>query len=194
MKEPTRIFDVVQLSTWQKAIHENAVIKGFWEDDLNPNRGEKVMLIISELAECLESHRLNKVTADLDAAWMESSNDFSHLYDEHFPETIKDTVEDEMADVVIRILDYTEGLKLPIHLNDYKGESKNNFGADLLELVKLVLQAYDDETSQTKNIGWGHVITAVEAFCNWYKIDIESHIKWKMVYNSRRAYKHNKKY
>lgn len=85
------------LLQFQSGIHSNAIEKGFGENGQNRSKGEMVMLIVSELSECLEAHRINKRTTVLDAAWMESSTDFSHLYQEHFPEKIKNTVDDGMV-------------------------------------------------------------------------------------------------
>lgn len=179
------------IEQFQKGIHENAVAKGFWEEGQSRSKGEMVMLIVSELSECLEAHRVEKRTAIVDAAWMERSWDHSHLYQEHFPGKIKNTVEDEMADVVIRVLDYCAGWQLPIVQREYRKESTGNFGHDLLRINWYILNAFHEDTTGKD---WGYVLASIEAFCTWYKIDIESHIKWKMVYNSRRPYKHNKNY
>ena len=189
-KEVPALLSIQKLGLFQMGIHSNAVDKGFWEEGTSRNKGEMVMLMISELSECMEAHRINKMTSVLDAAWMESSTDFSHLYDEHFPDKIKNTIEDEVADVVIRILDYTAGWQIPIVIREYRKESTGNFANDLLRIVHYCLCAYHEDEAKD----WGYVLASIQQFCIWRKIDIENHIKWKMVYNSRRPYKHNKRY
>ncbi|GEM_PF-778238 len=65
-------------------IHENAVQKGWWEEERND--GEMLMLVVSELAEGLEALRLD-VASD------------------KIPEF--HGIEEEVADAIIRLLDFT---------------------------------------------------------------------------------------
>lgn len=118
-----------------KEIYEANVKKGFYED--KKNIGEMLALIHSEISEALEADRKGRYVQDDTALdWALSTVDDSHFFQEHFPETIKDTFEDEIADAMIRLMD----------LSGYLG------------------------------------------------IDLESHIKAKMRYNSLRPHKHGKKY
>lgn len=95
-------------------IHQNAVAKGFWERD--PNLGEKLMLIVTELAEALEVHRKKGGVIMLPSEGSKLS--LERLPDEFFPETfsiqVKDTFPDEMADALIRILDLCGKLNIDI--------------------------------------------------------------------------------
>lgn len=96
----------------QTKIHQNAVEKGFWEEPVN--LGEKMMLVVTEIAEMCEAHRKG-VRMDSDKSindtlrW-ESDDDFKT----HFQENVKDTFEDEMADAIIRLLDMAKKLNIPI--------------------------------------------------------------------------------
>lgn len=119
-----------------KEIHKNAIAKGFFEGE--KNTGEMLCLIHSEVSEALEADRKDQYT-NLDESLREDLelDGTSPNYDtNHFESFVKDTFEDELADVMIRVMD---------------------------------LAAY-------KNI------------------DLEWHIKQKMNYNSKRQYKHGKKY
>jgi len=71
----------------QVICHQLATDKGFWEGDRN--MGELLMLIVSELGEALEALRKDKRQIKY--------NDWK-----------KDTFEDELADVAIRLFDLAE--------------------------------------------------------------------------------------
>lgn len=100
-----------------KEIHENNKAKGFYE--VVPSIAERIALIHSEASEALEADRHEKRVTDQTAvAWALSTADESHLYEEHFPETIKDTFEDELADIVIRVFDMAaeQGIDIEGHI------------------------------------------------------------------------------
>jgi len=69
------------------AVHANAKVKGFWDGE--KNKGEGIALIHSELSEGLEALRKNITSS------------------EHIPDY--SGIEEEMADAVIRIMDFSEG-------------------------------------------------------------------------------------
>ena len=82
------------LTSWrevQKEIHQNAVDKGFWKEPRN--EGEIIALIHSELSEGLEALRTDAM-------------------DDKIP-SYKGIVA-ELADAVIRIMDYAEGFEYDV--------------------------------------------------------------------------------
>ena len=78
-----------------KLCHSIAVEKGFW--DKERNLGEALMLIVTELAEAMEAHRVQ----------------------DH------DNFKEELADAFIRLLDLCGGLKIDIEQEIYKKSLKN---------------------------------------------------------------------
>lgn len=110
-------------------IYRQNADKGFW--DKPRNFGELLMLVTSELGEALEAHRKNK-TADLKtftSRIKEITESLNHgvfnTYDEAqdylekvrtgvFQDHMKDTVEDEIADAIIRLLDLCGGYNIDI--------------------------------------------------------------------------------
>lgn len=75
--------------------HSIAVSKGFWDEERN--RGEALMLIVTELAEAMEAYRRQE--------------------DDHFNE--------ELADTFIRLFDLCGGLKIDIEAEIQKKTNKN---------------------------------------------------------------------
>lgn len=69
--------------------HKIAKEKGFWDKERNV--GEMLMLVVTELGEALEAHRTNQ-----------------------FGFEQKDTFEDEVADVFIRLFDFCGGLNIDV--------------------------------------------------------------------------------
>lgn len=174
------------------AVYSNARSKGFWDGP--QDRSERCMLIVGELGECLEAHRkglscsiLPEIVEDFIAGRIGSEESY---WKATFEKNVKNTVEDEIADVYIRIMDYTQGYKESMYKRDYRKQSEGNFGADLLTLTTLCIKAHNRQIG----VDWGYVLAAIEAFCTWYNIDLEKHIQWKMRYNSTRPRLHGKKY
>lgn len=192
-----------QLRELAPFVYESNKSRGFWEQGLNTSRGERVMLMITELSEAVEAHRKNhhfnsKFTPTSFEEWREYTRGTQAEYDayclERFKEYVKDTVEDEIADVVIRILDYCAGFNVPIITREFRKKITGTFSEDVLYLTRLCIMAYDADHDEQLIIDWGYVLAAIIKFCEWYNIDLMQHIGWKLSYNASRPYKHGKRY
>ena len=93
----------------QKA-HEHALEKGFYDGKFN--FAEKLMLVVSELGELLEAHRTEKRFVRDFYEPSEPSDDLIAKLEtmdvyaiERFEEMYKDQLEDEFADILIRLTD-----------------------------------------------------------------------------------------
>ena len=86
-----------KMRTMQRVCHNIAKEKGFWDKDRN--NGELLALIHSELSEALEELRQKKV-------------DWEH-------------VGEEMADTVIRIMDFCEAREIDLESEVWKKMDKN---------------------------------------------------------------------
>jgi NTP pyrophosphatase (non-canonical NTP hydrolase) len=161
-----------------KQHHEAMVAKGFWE---NHNLLEKKMLIISELGEAIEAHRKGRMCAMSKQERYEIESDstfYPEEFEKDFLEFVKDTYEDELADVVLRIWDYMEYAGIsqtpPIDVSLYE-----NTGENLYYVVEKVVT--------------GNFYTALDILYS-LSPNMDWHIRMKMAFNKTRPRKHGKSY
>lgn len=200
-----------------KMAHENAVDKGFYDCgecigdgkegiygkchkcngtgiDPNKNIGELLMLIVSELGEALEAHRNNRF------ANKEAFSDIIKLIEgnsklglvAHYPQ-IKDTFEDEIADVFIRLFDLCGylGIEPVLPTTAIMPEIKN-MGESILFITRTIVDTNYSELSLLSAIS--DSVQLLEYFCSDLNIPIKKHIAAKMEYNKTRPHKHGKSY
>ena len=118
-----------------KDSYGNAKKKGFHKEEFN--LGEKLMLIISELGEALEAHRNDK-RSDINTFYYfcPTSEEVSiKRFKSTFKDYIKDTLEDELADVCIRAFDLA-------------GKLRSNLNISALDSSKILLK-----THKSNNVG-----------------------------------------
>ena len=186
-----------------------AVAHGWHEKKLTDQH--YLMLIICELAEAIEADRkdfhaaVKEFKDNIDGALRELhlfGNKFEKFHKDAFETFIKDSVEDELADVVIRCLDLAGLLNLDMELDfckdwdTYRGIRKEEYFKD----KPLTIFAYDlivEMRLSYRDVNrWIliYVIELIDAYCKYHGIDLEWHVKEKVKYNRGREYKHGKKY
>lgn len=84
----------------QKA-HKNAVTKGFCDDEVNIERC--LLLIISEVVEAAEAFRKKIQAFIIETDYEEKIQAEPDKFSLIFEKDIKDTLEDELTDIVIRV-------------------------------------------------------------------------------------------
>lgn len=97
-----------------KEVHQNAKNHGFFDD--KKNIGEMLCLIHSEVSEALECDRKDKYYSNSveNQAWFiygMADKDYGQTFNDdsffktQFENRVKDTFEDELADIMIRVMD-----------------------------------------------------------------------------------------
>lgn len=169
--------------------------KGFWDDEVII--GEKLALINSELSEALEAHRKNRFAeiSSFDNCFEIYPECFVSLFVDH----IKDSFEDEIADVFIRLFDLAGYLGV-IEVNQksmYRlSNTRRNVPTDILFIQGIMDMYYSYNEDIIITTHFIEIIYSVLLdFCEKYEIkNIEKFIELKIEYNKTRGYKHGKRY
>jgi len=105
MLEVHNVNFISEFQKMQAEVHRNARDKGWWDDDMPSDDGTKISLMHSELSEALEAMRNGNPVSD-------KIGPLSNLVE-------------ELADVVIRVMDYAEARDLPLALAILKKHQYN---------------------------------------------------------------------
>lgn len=184
------------LNLLAKKAFENAKEKGFHE---KPNTdAHLLMLVACELAEAVEADREGRRSdrRTYNFLLQEYGEQLEkHLFEMH----IKDTVEDELADAVIRLLDFVGVKGYDIPENCITEEKIKNEAEDAREW--MLNRSFADVvfTSCLVNIESAKEIPealmySIFVVAELYGIDLIWHIKEKMIYNETREMLHGKSY
>lgn len=185
----------IHLNALKDRAYKTACEHGFHDQHLPDEHW--LMLVFSELAEAVEADRKNH-RADLlafdkegDSASRNWTSKMPYSFVENFNKHIKNSVEDELADVVIRLLDFAgvsginlEPLVVPVRRSAL-GNSMTVFSYDVIRLFF---------TSAPLQLCIHAAISMIFEKCEHDDIDLLRFISLKMSYNETRERKHGKKY
>lgn len=180
-----RILD--NLNELRDAVYQDAVKHGLWKD--NPSPEHFLMQTMVEISEAIQANGTNKRA---------NINRFNYItYSREscgnslFESYIKDTVEDELADVVLMLLSFSGYMKFDLSYDActvvyskdiYAPLKYKTFEEFCFNLCNYIIQGYGL-----------YAIYMVMAYCEHNNIDLTWHIEQKMKYNSTREYLHGKK-
>lgn len=163
-----------------KEAHSNAVKHGFWE--IPVSKMHCLMLIISEIGEMVEADRSGRRA---------NYAEYKGNGGKGFEALIKDTVEDEMADVVIRLCDFAGALKMDFNkffICDAYPFQKFTFVENAYALTKGICSRLEIEERIRLSLEF------VTKWAEYMGVDLEWHVTEKMKYNAARPPKHGKAY
>lgn len=172
--------------------HKNAVEHGFW--DVRKSNEHCLMLICTEVAELVEADRKSLV-ADKQKfnEWMLSGNPHEHIFGNAFEKWIKNAIEDEFADIYIRLADLAGALGIDFDKMQpcryYRAFDRFSFTENAFALIKGLSK---DRIAIEKRIQFG--MGFIEDWTKQHGVNLEWHIAQKMKYNQSREIMHGKKY
>ena len=179
----------MNLNKFRDKAYHCAVAHG-WHEEKKSNR-HWLCLVISELMEAVEADRKGKhaninMYHEICRSYIPSipkKNGFIFSYEE----TIKGTVEEELADACIRLFDYAGVTGYDLDDFDYNESDTDDYSEMTFIESMYNITNYIMEWDITV------VLDEIFAFCRNRNIDIFWHIKQKMKYNELRPYKHGDK-
>lgn len=174
--------------------YDIAVKHGFHEKMLTVEH--MMMLVLSEIGEAVEADRRN-LHANLHG--FEICKGLT--YNDSFKNYVKDSVEDELVDVCIRLFDICGVFNVvPDYLSE--GDMRDTFDALCKDmsfcercfmLSCLLCRCEDLDTNSLSSI-IGGALTFISCMATDMGVDLVHHIELKMEYNETRPKKHGKKY
>lgn len=193
----------MNLNELRDRAYKTACEHGFHDEEMSNEHC--LCLVLSELMEAVEADRKGrfaKVPVDkkgtiFDERTFHCQNKY---FAENFEAYIKDCVEDELADAVIRLLDLA-GLR-NISIDDFPEEaiydaSESCVGETFTESIYAISTLpiryfYEYDYSFESQIG--HMLLSIFGLAKHMNIDLIWHVEQKMRYNELRENKHGKRY
>lgn len=198
MNATTNVPHLSDFSNFSRFCHERAVAKGFW-DEQHP-RSHYFVLADGELSEAVEADRIGrwaKLTPDRieELRGLEGAE-----YAQAFLLHVKDAVEDELADAVIRLADlYGRLLEEKPRLQNKRLEDEYVPSEEHLAewpLTKVIYRAkcilFDTAWAEHSIIRLA--VLLINTYASAIGIDLMTHIELKTKYNELRPALHGKKY
>lgn len=188
-------------------IHESNKLRGF--DVAQDNIGQSLMLIVGEISEAMDAHQWGRFADmkeyDSEIAYLAENFPTANIEGgfrlDPFEKYIKNTFEEELADIVMRTLDFCAAFDVDIdsYYNDTCAtiyDNEDNVGSVLFNAVEA-LSKYKVLWFIQDKMNIPHIarpIHIVETLAKRNDINLEKHIALKMRYNETRPYKHGKRY
>lgn len=180
----------MNLNKLRDKAYKCAVVHGWHDENLSDEHF--LCLVISELMEAVEADRkgIHANRANFEYYMKQRKRDDGEfMY--AFKQDIKDSVEDELADACIRMLDLAGLRGYDLDSFDYEGSDTEDY-SDMTfteSMFRICVYVTDNFYRDEPFI----LLNEIFAFCRDRNIDIFWHIKQKMKYNELRPYKHGDK-
>lgn len=181
----------MDLNELRDRAYKTACEHGFHEEELSDKH--LLMLVITELCEAIEADRKGKKIdiKQFECGISYPKNDFKQVYEY----CIKGSVEEELADAAIRLLDLAGLRNIEVHISGLMDEKISSSFKDIpftecvYDIIDSICSFYPP-TTHCINI----TLASIFALAKSKDIDLLWHIEEKMKYNELRPNKHGKKY
>lgn len=195
-----RLYNADTLNRYAKDCHQRSVANGFW--DGTHTVGHYLMLAFGELHEAIEADRLGK-WAKLSPEAVKNLRVVSDgAFTKAFLWFVKDRVEDEIADAVIRLLDLLGWMLKDRALSETEVATDLGVSAFYISgemtladaLWPILQEACCLCGKYAHRYAILYSIKSLELLCKRLDIDLMTQIDLKLKYNATRPALHGKKY
>lgn len=188
----------IDLNALRDRAYKIACEHGFHDEELSNEHS--LMLVITELAEAVEADRKGKVAQRMmfgmncDTPQENPTHHWCFCFDQF----IKDSVPDELADAVIRLLDLAGLRRISIEpinesvIEDMEESCKDETFTESIYSISTLPVRYDGVYDL--HVTLNGMITAIFGLAKHLEVDLVWHIEQKMKYNELREKMHGKKY
>lgn len=179
----------MNLNELRDKAYKTACEHGFHDNELSNEHC--LMLVITELSEAVEADRKGRRMTEEDKKEYlscQKENFYMYAYDNY----IKGTVEEELADTCIRLLDLAGLRKIDMNnrfIISYIVNEKKSFTENIYSILKDIVN-YRYTFEECLN----YSIRQIFELARFNNMNLSWHIEQKMLYNSFRDKMHGKKY
>ena len=172
-----------KFSKWAKEIYDNATAHGWHEEQHSPEH--YLGLIMTEVAEAVEADRKDR-KSNAKVCYAKGM-----LFADWYNGNVKNSIEEEFADIVIRLLDMAYALygeSMSWETNPGVIPCPRKYYSFVKNAWNLVSLSLDKDPCD--------ICDSIDYVYKWAEIldiNLDQHIEWKMKYNTLRAYKHGGK-
>lgn len=181
-----------------------SIAKGHGFHEKESSIPHMMMLVLTEISEAVDSDRknLHAICKAVEYCYSHEDKIDVESRNRYFERDIKSTLDDELADVCIRLFDACGELCITPNIpksEDYMPIWREMFAEEsfcelMYELSCLITEAHEDSSSEEISDITGAALLFVACLCEYKGIDLERHIELKMDYNEHRPYLNGKKY
>lgn len=189
----------MNLNELRDKAYKTACDHGFHDKELSNEHW--LCLVVSELMEAVEADRKSKhskvdsfekeMNGCLGIGWKEDSAGYNDVFQKYFSMLIKDSVEDELSDAFIRLLDLAgaRNLNLNRFCLQHVVTERKTFTENIYAIIKDIMNYKYSQEEQVN-----YALSQIRRLSEILKIDLPWHIDQKMKYNQSRERLHGKKY
>ncbi|WP_455674814.1 hypothetical protein [Phocaeicola sp.] len=195
----------IDLNQLRDRAYKTACEHGFHDEELSNEH--LLCLVISELMEAVEADRNGRLGRKCKSCFEIEYNRYPALVEESkrfecaFEKCVKDTVPDELADAVIRLLDLYGLRKIDLDEEAFDNETVQSYAKTYQDksftesVYYIVGQLSSGRYSIKQSVVLPEMLLLdIFGFAKHLGIDLFWHIEQKMRYNETRPIKHGKKY
>lgn len=180
--------------------YQTAKAHGFHKGDESVEH--YLCLVVTELSDAVEADRKRKraniYRYQVESVTPQAPDHIEKHKDFCFEAFIKDTLEDELADATIRLLDLAGMIELDLSLmpsmvrlcdeqTDLSDFQNATFTEHIFNILREIVNLHVSDAILCS-------LGSICALAGYMEIDLAKHIELKMEYNNRRIHKHGKQY